>query len=116
MNRDIRDIQSSILNALCSETSSRIIISANLRSLGITDQDLDLAWKDLQDSDGPTPFVANRIRFHAEDLPGAIGTRRCPPRLRRISSDLRRLRHPHLDADPSLVWFRNLVKSVASKI
>jgi hypothetical protein len=47
MNRDIRDFQHSILNALCCETSSRIIISINLRSLGIRNEVLDLAWNDL---------------------------------------------------------------------
>jgi hypothetical protein len=49
MNRNIRYTQFSILNALCCETSSRIIISTNLRALGITDGDLDLAWKDFKD-------------------------------------------------------------------
>jgi hypothetical protein len=49
MNRNIRDIQFSILDALCSETSSQALISTNLRSLGTRDEDLDFAWKDLED-------------------------------------------------------------------
>jgi hypothetical protein len=48
MDRDIRDIQYIIVNALCCETSSRATISTNLRALGRRDADLDLAWEDLQ--------------------------------------------------------------------